>query len=76
MSIAEKIEALLRDRIGHPMSVEELAGAIPSVTRADILEVCTQLRAQRRLGRNGANSPASPYRFYLKMRGALPPLRR
>ena len=71
VSIEEKIEAALRERLGHPMSVAELVAAIPGGSRAEVWDACTRLREQGRLGRNGADTPSSPYRFYLKKRGDI-----
>jgi len=53
VSIEEKIEAALRERLGHPMSIAELVAAIPDGARAESWDACTRLRAQGRLGRNG-----------------------
>ena len=74
MPIADKIESVLRARIGHPMSVAEISAAIPRSLKAHVAFVCERLRSQGRLGRNGANQPGKPYRFYLKNFGDLPPL--
>jgi len=71
VSIEEKIEAALRERLGHPMSVAELAAVIPGGTHTEIWTACTGLREWGRLGRNGANTPSSPYRFYLKKHGDI-----
>jgi hypothetical protein len=49
-----------------PLSVAELGRALPAAASAEIEHACYLLRTQRRLGRNGANTPASPYRYYLK----------
>jgi hypothetical protein len=71
VSIEEKIEAALRERLGHPMSVVELVAVIPGSTITEIWAACTRLRDQGRLGRNGADTPSSPYRFYLKKHGDI-----
>lgn len=73
MPIAAKIEAVLRANLGRPMSVAELSAAIPQSLKADVAVACERLRRQARLGRNGANTPAKPHRFYLKNFGNLPP---
>ena len=69
--IGEKIEAVLREHLGHPMSLAELQAAIPGSTRRKLTAACMQLREQGRLGRNGANTQSSPYRFYLKNFGNI-----
>ena len=55
-----------------PQSVAELGRALPGAEKADIEQACYLLRTQRQLGRNGADTPANPYRYYLKRKqGAL-----
>ncbi len=71
VSLGQKIEAVLREHLGHPMSIAELKAAIPGSTGAELWGACTELREQSRLGRNGANTPSSPYRFYLKNFGDI-----
>jgi DNA-binding IclR family transcriptional regulator len=63
---------MLTDRIvkhlaalGTPQSVAEIARAL-TVKASEIERACYALREQRQLGRNGADTPASPFRFYLK----------
>jgi hypothetical protein len=66
MQLADQILDLLAANTGRPQSVAEIAAAIPGAAHSDVEQACNELRAQGRLGRNGANTDASPYRFYLK----------
>jgi hypothetical protein len=66
VSLADNIVAWLTANPSRPQSVAEIAAAIQGATQADVEQACNQLRAQGKLGRNGANTDASPYRFYLK----------
>jgi hypothetical protein len=66
MTLAYQILDLLAANPGKPHSVAEIAAAIPGAAHPDVEQACNQLRAQGKLGRNGANTDASPYRFYLK----------
>lgn len=77
MNLASQIEAILLAHPAEPMSVAELAQAIPGSVQGDVQEACHALRLCHRLGRNGANTAASPYRFYLKndVRASLGPPR-
>jgi hypothetical protein len=64
VNLYERILALMTP--GRPKSVEELAAEIPEASPASILAACMEMREQRKLGRNGAGKPGSPFRFYLK----------
>jgi hypothetical protein len=55
---------------GNPQSVAEIAAAIPGSRWEDILYRCEELRADGKVGRNGANTAISPLRFYMKRRVA------
>lgn len=66
MVLAEQIVDWLAANPGKPQSVAEIAAAIPDASPPDVERVCDQLRAEGKLGRNGANTAASPYRFYIK----------
>lgn len=66
MSLDERILAWLEAHRGEPQSIEQLSAAIPEASPASILSACTELREQRRVGRNGAGLPGRPFCFYLK----------
>jgi hypothetical protein len=53
---------------GAPQSVAEIAAAIPGSDPLIVRQLCEQLRATSRVGRNGANTASSPLRYYLKRR--------
>ena len=59
MLLADQIVDWLMANPGSPQSVAEIVTAIPGANRADAEEVCNVLRAQRKLGRNGADIAAS-----------------
>jgi len=71
MALTYQIVDWLVANPGRPQSVAEIAAAIPGAAQSDVERACNRLRAQGKLGRNGANTDASPYRFYLK-RGREP----
>jgi len=66
MILGHQIVDWLAANPGRPQSMAEIAAAIPGAVQSDVEHACNQLRAQGKLGRNGANTDASPYRFYLK----------
>jgi len=66
MTLAEQIEAVLLAHPGQPLSVAELSARLPGRLRPHIEAACVELREQGRLGRNGADTHAKPFRFYLK----------
>jgi hypothetical protein len=51
---------------GDPQSLAEIAAAIPEATRSNMSRTCMLLRMQGVLGRNGADTTASPHRYYVK----------
>ena len=65
---ADRIMQHLADAI-FPRSVNELAQAFPEARAVDIERACYDLRERGRLGRNGADTHSSPYRFYVKRKG-------
>jgi hypothetical protein len=66
VTLAERILSWLDAHPGEPQSVAELAAAIPEATRSDIVRTCVLLRMQGAVGRNGADTTASPHRYYMK----------
>ena len=66
MDLAAHIEVVLLADPGVPKSVSELAAEIPGSAWVNVEFTCYALRARLRLGRNGAGTSESPYRFYLK----------
>jgi hypothetical protein len=64
--LREKILYWLSAHPNQPQSVEQLAAAIPGTSKAELVDECELLRSEALLGRNGANSVASPFRFYLR----------
>jgi len=53
---------------GAPQSVAQIAAAIPGSDPRIVEQLCEKLRAASRIGRNGANTSASPLRYYIKRR--------
>lgn len=51
---------------GKPQALDDLAAALPGNSKEDIQKQCEKLRSEALLGRNGANTSVSPYRYYLK----------
>ena len=63
-----KIVDWLAAHPGAPQSVAEIAAAIPGSDPRIVQQLCEQLRAASRVGRNGANTSSSPLRYYMKRR--------
>src|SRR5437868_6958308 len=66
--LTAQILAVLKEHIGHPMSPAEIADEIPQAETDQVEVRCYALRAKVLVGRNGAGSERTPFRFYLKGR--------
>ncbi len=49
-----------------PMSVEEITANLPGHLYADVEAACIRLRSEGKLGRNGADTESSPFRYCRK----------
>jgi hypothetical protein len=62
----DRIVDWLTAHSGRPQSVAELAAAIPEATPTNTVRTCILPRTQDIIGRYGASTIESPYRFYVK----------